>query len=92
MSGKYTQKLLDHAKQSAIDTLKTSSNRVIQKTADATYDLIGNKFANKITKVSKNLPQNNSKTFINKHDKEIPKARYITPEERQKIIGCLRLI
>ena len=92
MSGKYTQKLLDHAKQSAIDTLKTSSKRVIQKRADATYDLIGNKFANKITRVSKNLPQNNSKTFINKHDEELPKARYITPEEWQKITDCLRLI
>ena len=58
MSGKYSpgilairQKLLDHAKQSATDALKTSSKRVIRKTAEATDDLIGNKIANKITKL-----------------------------------------
>ena len=28
---KYSKKLLDHAKQSATDTLKTSSKRVFQK-------------------------------------------------------------
>ena len=31
LSGKYSQKLLDHAKKSATDTLKTTSERVIQK-------------------------------------------------------------
>ena len=36
-SCKYSQKLLDHAKQSATDTLKTASKRAIQKTAGATY-------------------------------------------------------
>ena len=53
LSGKYSQKLLDHAKVSATDALKTSSKRVIQKTAEATGVLIGNEIANKITKVSK---------------------------------------
>ena len=43
LSGKYRQKLLDHAKQSATDALKTSSKRVIRKTAETTGDLIGNK-------------------------------------------------
>ena len=38
----------------------------------------------KITKVSKNLQQNNSKTITNENDKEVPKERYISPEERQK--------
>ena len=33
LNSKYCQKLLDHAKQSATDALKTSSKRVIQKTA-----------------------------------------------------------
>ena len=62
LSGKYSpcmlaacQKLLDHAEQSAKDALKISSKRVIQKTAEATGDLIGNKIANKIMWVSKNL-------------------------------------
>ena len=42
----YSQKLLDHAKQTATDVLKTTSKRLIQKTAEATCDLIGNKIAN----------------------------------------------
>ena len=43
LSSKYSQRLLDYAKQSATDALKTTSKRVIQKTAEATDDLIGNK-------------------------------------------------
>ena len=31
LSGKYSQKLLDHAKQSATDELKITSKRAIQK-------------------------------------------------------------
>ena len=46
----------------------------------------------KITKVSKNSPQNNSKTLTSGNDKEIPKERYISSEERQKIIDNLRSI
>ena len=46
----------------------------------------------KITKVSKNSQQNNSETVTNENDKEIPKERYISPEERQKIIDNLRSI
>ena len=51
LSGKYGQKLLNHAKQSATDAIKTSSKRFIQKTAEATDDLIGNKIANRNRKV-----------------------------------------
>ena len=46
-SGKYSQKLLDHAKPSATDALKTSSKRFIRKTGEATGDLIANKIAKK---------------------------------------------
>ena len=31
LSGKYSQKLLGHAKQSAVDAFKTASKRAIQK-------------------------------------------------------------
>ena len=51
LSGKYSQKHLAHAKKSATDALKISSKRVIQKTAEATDDLIGNKIANRIQKL-----------------------------------------
>ena len=49
VSGKYSQKLLDHARKSAADALKNASNRVIQKAVEATGDLIGNKIADRIT-------------------------------------------
>ena len=52
LRGTYSQKLLDHAKQSATDALKTISVRIIQK---ATGDLIGNKIAEKTPKFSRNL-------------------------------------
>ena len=53
LSSKSNQKRLNHAKQSVTDALKTASVRTIQKTSKAISDLIGNKIANKITKVLK---------------------------------------
>ena len=84
LSSKYSQKLLDHAKQSATDTFETPSKRSIQKTAEATGDLIGNKVAVRITNVS---PQNNSET----NEEEILRERYISLELRHKVIDDLRL-
>ena len=81
-----SKKLLNHAKQSATDALKTASKGAIQKTAETMGDLIGNKIAD--TKVSKTSPQNNS--VIN--EEEILRESYISPEEKQKIIDDLRLI
>ena len=62
LSSKYSQKLLDHAKISSADATKIASKRAIQKTAGAASDLIGNKIADKIMKLSSNSPQNSSKT------------------------------
>ena len=53
LSNKYGRRLLDSAKKSTTDALKTASKRVIQKTAEATSDLIGNKISDKITSFSK---------------------------------------
>ena len=53
LSNKYDQKLLDSAKKSTTDAIKTASKRAIQKTAEETSDLIRNKIANNITSVSK---------------------------------------
>ena len=66
LSGKYSQKLIDLNKQSATGAIKTASKRAIQKNAETTGDLIGNKIADKITKVSKTSPQNNSEIVIMK--------------------------
>ena len=92
LSNKYGQKLLDSAKKSITDPIKTASKRAIQKTAEAIGDLIGNKIANKVTSVSK---KNSAKELPNDEiDVEIatPKKRYISPEERQQIIDELRLV
>ena len=51
---------------------------------ETTGNLICNKIANKITKVSKNLQQNSLETVTNEHGKEIPKERYISIMEYQK--------
>ena len=53
MSNKYGKKLVDTAKESAIDAIKTASKRAIQKAAESTSDLVGNKIADKRTSVSK---------------------------------------
>ena len=79
-------------KKSATDPLKTSSERGIQKPAEATGNLIANIIADRITKASRLSRQSNSEEIINKHGKEIPKQRYISPEKRQKSIDDLRLI
>ena len=53
LSNRYSLKLVDTAKKSTTDAIKTGSERAIQKTAEATGDLIGNKTADKITSLSK---------------------------------------
>ena len=53
VSSKYSQKPIDHAKQSATDVFKTASKRAIQKRAEAISDLIGNEIAYKIIRFQK---------------------------------------
>ena len=53
LSNKYGQKLLDSAKKSTTDAIKTASKGAIQKTAEVTGGLIGNKIADKITSMPK---------------------------------------
>ena len=78
LSNKYGQKLLDSAKKSTTDIIKSASKRAIQKTAEAAGDLIGNKIADKITSVSKKP----AKELTNDETATL-KKRYISPEERQ---------
>ena len=87
LSNKYDQKLLDSAKKSTTDAIKTASKRAIQKTAEATGDLNGNKIADKITSVPKKPSKELHNKETEKEDIQIatPKKRYISPEEREKI-------
>ena len=74
LGSKYSQKHIDHVKQSAADAFKTASKKAIDKKGEATGDLLGNKIVDKTTRVSKTLPQNNLE------EEEIFRERYISPE------------
>ena len=80
-------------KKSTTDARKTASKREIQKAAEVTGDLIGNKIADKITSVSKKsskeLPNDETEVDVKR---ATTKKRYISPEERQQIIDELRLV
>ena len=94
-SNKYGQKRIDKVKKSTTDAIKTASKIAIQKTAEATGDLIGNKIVDKITSLSKKksakqLP--NAETEKEDAETTTHKKRYISPEERQQIIDELRLL
>ena len=58
----------------------------IQQKPKGMSNSIGNKIADKLTKVSKSWRQNNFES-----ETEIIKERYISKEERQQIIDELRL-
>ena len=79
---RYGKKLMDTETKTGIGPSKDSSKWLIQKTAEATGDLIGNKIAGKITSIRKRK----EKEKTNKAE-EI----YIPPEKRQQIIDELRL-
>ena len=70
---KYGKNLLDIATKAGIDEAKSASKRVVQKTAEATGDLIGNKIADKIMSIGKSKEKRETKKV-----EEI----YIPPEKR----------
>ena len=75
---KYSKPLMDLSKTFA----KIAGKKILKETAKATGDLSGNKIADKIT-----AKPHNKDEVIN----GIPKERYISPKERQKIIDELKL-
>ena len=77
---------IDNAVRSATNAFRTSSKRVIQKTAEASGGLIGNKIANRITKVSKNSQQNNLKTIKKQQEKEILKKDTNLQKRDKKVL------
>ena len=51
IGNKYGKKVMDTATKTGMDAAKIPSIRVVQKTAEATVDLIGNKIADKIISI-----------------------------------------
>ena len=87
LSNNYGKKCLDSAKTSTTDAIKTASKRPIQKTSEATVDLIGNKIPHKTTSVSKNSPKDLQNDSI-----EASQKIYISPEKWRRIIKELILV
>ena len=69
---------MDTATKTGIDSSKTASISVVQKTSEVTGDLIGNKIADKITSAGKSKSKEDKTNEI----EEI----YIPTEKRQQII------
>ena len=79
------KKLMDTPTKTGLNAAKTASKRVVQQTAEATGDLIGNKIADRITSVG------NSKNKQKEKKDEIDEVEEICvpPEKRQQIINDL---
>ena len=85
MSNRYSQKVFDNGKKSTTDAIKTASKRTIQKTAEATGDLIGNKIADKKTRISKFPQEFHSKKSHSKelHSKNASKELHSKVDENE---------
>ena len=79
---KYGKKLIGTATKTVIDAAKTAPRQVVQKTAETTRDLIGNKIGDKITSIGKSEEKETTKKV-----EEI----YIPPDKKQQIIDYLKL-
>ena len=73
---------MDTTTKARIDPAKTASKRVVQKTVEATRNLIGNEIADKITLLGKTK---------SKEKEDERQEIYMQPEKIQRIIDDLRL-
>ena len=81
---KYGKNLMDTAKKQGTNFAKTAGKKIVQKSAEATGVLFGNKIADKSTSLGKS--KNKEKENETNEAEEI----YILPEKRQQIIDDLR--
>ena len=80
---KYGKKIIDTTEKQGSEFAKTAGKKIVQKSAEATGDLIGNKIADKITSLDKSK---NKEKETNEEEEII-----IPPKKRQQIINDLRL-
>ena len=78
---KYGKKLMDTATKTWIDAAKTASERVVQKTAEATGSLIRNKIADKITSAGK----------TKRKKKKMKDKKFTYHQKRRQIIDDVKL-
>ena len=72
---------MDTATKTGMHAAKTASERVVQKTTEATGDLIGNKIAYKIISIGKS--KHKQKEGGKKDEINETEEIYISPEKRQ---------
>ena len=79
---KYGKQLLDTARKTKLDALKTASVKVVHKASEATGEFTGNKIAEKIVK-AKPVPDTNFRDF---------EKLIIPPEKIEEILNELRKV
>ena len=85
MKKKYGKKILDNSLSAGKDFAKIASKTVLTKSAEATGDLIGNKIADRITKITGNKAQKKDDRIMEETQEII-----IPPEKREQIIKDLK--
>ena len=84
-NSQYGKKIINTTKKEGTNFAKTSGKRIVQKSAEATGDFIGNKIADQIILLGK------SKNKEKENEINEPEEIIIPPEKRQQIINNLRL-
>ena len=86
VSNKYGRKLLDKSMDIGKNFLKKASKTVLDKSAESTGEMIGNKIADRITRKSRNKKEKEDDRIMEETQEVI-----IPPERRQQIIKDLKL-
>ena len=86
MKKKYGKEILDNSLSAGKDFAKIAGKKVLDKSAEATGDLIGNKIADRITKSARNKEQKEDDRIMEETQEII-----IPPEKREQIIRDLKL-
>ena len=86
MRNKYGRKILDKSMDAGKDFAKLAGKKVLHKSAEATGDMIGNKIADTMTKISRNKAQKEDDRIMEETQELI-----IPPKKREQIIRDLKL-
>ena len=86
VSNKYGRKILDKSMDAGKVFAKIAGTKVLQKSAEATGEMIGNKVADRITKSSRNKAQKEDDRIM-----EETLELIVPPEKREQIIRDLKL-
>ena len=85
-NSKYGKKIIDTTKKEGTNFTKIAGKSIVQRSAEGTGDLIGNKIAEKITSLGKSNNKE-KESEINE-----PEEIIIPPEKRRQIINDFRLL